>query len=82
MRAYIDDLLILSNSSRENHLNELDKVFKRSKNARHKANAKKLFFGLPELEYLGFWITYKDIMPLSNKVQDIQKLSEPKTKNH
>ena len=44
VRAYIDDLLILSNSSWENHLNDLDKVFKRLKNARLKINANKSFF--------------------------------------
>ena len=81
VRAYIDDLLILSNSSWENHLNDLDKVFKRLKNAGLKVNAKKSFFGRPELEYLGFWITRKGIMPLPKQVQAIQKLALPKTKN-
>ena len=80
VRAYIDDLLILSTKSFDKHLEDLDKVFYRLKQAGLKVNAKKSFFAKSELEYLGFWITRQGIMPLPKKVQAIKNLAVPKTK--
>ena len=78
VRAYIDDLLILSTKSFDKHLEDLDKVFYRLKQAGLKVNAKKSFFAKSELEYLGFWITRQGIMPLPKKVQAITNLAVPK----
>ena len=75
VRAYIDDLLILSTKSFDKHLEDLDKVFYRLKQAGLKVNAKKSFFAKSELEYLGFWITRQGIMPLPKKVQAITMFS-------
>ena len=57
VRTYIDDLLVISKGSWEDHLQKLDTVFARLKEAGLKVNAKKSFFGRSELEYLGYWIT-------------------------
>ena len=57
VRAYIDDLLILSTSHWQDHLDKLDEVFKRLTRAGLKINAKESFFGRSALEYLGYWIT-------------------------
>ena len=67
VRAYIDDILIISSSTWDDHLNKLDKVFSRLSDAGLKVNAKKSFFGKPELEYLGFWITREGIRPVAQK---------------
>ena len=75
VRAYIDDLLILSTKSFDKHLEDLDKVFYRLKQAGLKVNAKKSFFAKSELKYLGFWITRQGIMPLPKKVQAIKTFS-------
>ena len=75
VRAYIDDLLILSIKSFDKHLEDLDKVFYRLKQAGLKVNAKKSFFAKSELEYLGFWITRQGIMPLPKKIQAIKIFS-------
>ena len=61
VRAYIDDLLILTKGSFIDHLNKLEEIFKRLKQAGLKVNAKKSFFAQEELEYLGYWITRKGI---------------------
>ena len=82
VRAYIDDLLVISNGSFEDHLNKLDVVFKKLQDAGFKVNAEKSFFAQSELEYLGFKITRSGIMPLPDKVQAIQNIAEPKTKNN
>ena len=80
VRAYIDDLLIISNGSFEDHLNKLNVVFQKLQDAGFKVNAEKSFFAQSELEYLGFKITRSGIMPLPDKVQAIQNIAEPKTK--
>ena len=67
VRAYIDDVLVLSSGDWTDHLRKLDHVFTRLSNAGLKVNAKKSFFGKPELEYLGFWITQNGIRPLAKK---------------
>ena len=52
----IDDLLIISNESLEDHINKLDKVLSKLKSVAFKVNAEKSFFARDELEYLGFKI--------------------------
>ena len=44
IRAYIDDLLIISNKSLEDHIKKLDKVLNKLKSAGFKVNAEKSFF--------------------------------------
>ena len=44
VRAYIDDLLAISNSTFDGHLNKLDKVFMKLKEADFKVNARNSFF--------------------------------------
>ena len=66
IRAYIDDLLFISNGNFEEHLNNVKIVLKKLKAARFKINAEKFFFARDNLEYLGFKITRQGIMPLSD----------------
>ena len=80
VRAYIDDLLILSKGTFEDHLEKLDSVLYRLGRAGLKVNAKKSFFARSELEYLGYWITRKGIQPVKDKVQAIMNLDEPKNR--
>ena len=44
VRAYIDDILIISNSNFEDHLNEVKIVLKKLQAAGFKINAEKSFF--------------------------------------
>ena len=80
VRAYIDDLLVFTKGSFEDHLGKLDLVLERLSNAGLKVNAKKSFFARGELEYLGYWITRDGIQPLTAKVEAIQRIAEPKNK--
>ena len=57
VRAYIDDLLCLTKGTFDDHLEKLERIFARLKQAGLKVNAKKSFFAKQELEYLGHWIT-------------------------
>ena len=80
VRAYIDDLLILTKSNWTDHLDKLEKVLAKLQQAGLKVNAKKSFFGQAELEYLGYWITRTGIQPVPKKVAAIHQIAEPKTK--
>jgi len=79
-RAYIDDLLVLSTSTFEDHLEKLEQVLKRLQDAGLKVNASKSFFAREELEYLGYWITQEGIKPLSKKVEAINNIAPPTTR--
>ena len=77
VRTYIDDLLVLTKGSFEDHLEKLERALARLRLAGLKVNAKKSFFAKSELEYLGYWITREGIKPLTDKVQAIMRIAEP-----
>ena len=79
-RAYLDDLLVLTKGSFEEHLLHLEKVLTRLLEAGLKVNASKSFFCQTELEYLGYWITRKGIRPLNKKVDAILNIEKPTTR--
>ena len=79
-RAYIDDLLVISTGSFDQHLADLDKVLNRLNEAGLKVNRTKSFFARTELEYLGYWITQNGVKPLSKEVEAITNLAPPKTR--
>jgi RNase H-like domain found in reverse transcriptase/Reverse transcriptase (RNA-dependent DNA polymerase)/Retroviral aspartyl protease len=80
VRAYIDDLLILTKGSFDDHMIKLNTVLIRLKKAGLKVNAKKSFFAQHELEYLGYWITRNGIQPSQKKVEAIQNITIPNNK--
>ena len=80
IRAYIDDLLVISNGTFDDHLSKLDKVFFKLQAAGFKVYAEKSFFAKDELEYLGCKITRNGIMPLPDEVQPIKNIDVPTTK--
>ena len=80
VRAYIDDLLILTSGSYEDHLEKLSEVFRRIREAGLKVNANKSFFARGELEYLGYWITRKGIQPVTKKIDAIHNIAPPTNK--
>jgi hypothetical protein len=82
VRTYIDDLLVMTMSTWDDHLQCLELVFKRLLQAGLKVNAKKSFFGRTELEYLGYWITRDGIQPVSKKVEAIKNIAPPKTRSY
>jgi hypothetical protein len=77
VRAYIDDLLIMSCSIFDDHLEHLDSVLARLSKAGLKVNAKKSHFAQLEVEYLGFMITRHGIQPLP--VEVIKNIAPPTT---
>ena len=69
--VYMDDLLVLTNGSFEDHLGKLGKVLALLQKAGLKCNAEKSFFCAEQVEYLGYLLAREGIKPLPNKVKVI-----------
>lgn len=80
VRAYLDDVLIPTKNSFEEHLEQLEKVLTRLQSAGLKVNASKSKFCQDRLEYLGYVITRDGIQPNMKKVEAILKIDTPKTR--
>ncbi len=76
LRAYIDNLLVITKSSHDDHLGKLEHQLR---NAGLKINAAKSFFCATETEYLGYILTRGGIKPQPKKVQAILTLNPPKS---
>ena len=77
IRAYLDDLLILTKETWDDHLHKLETVLQRVATAGLKVNAEKSYFGRHETEYLGFWITREGVKPMPNKVEAMLNIKTP-----
>jgi hypothetical protein len=76
--AYIDDILIFSKTF-DTHLQHIDEVLTRIKNAGLKLKPSKCSFGTHEVEYLGFKISDQGIQPSQRKVERLLQVKPPKT---
>ena len=77
VRAYIDDLLIITSDSFEDHLAKLDMVLKRLQDADLKVNVVKSTFAMEEVEYLGYILTRNGIKPQPEKISAILAINPP-----
>jgi hypothetical protein len=80
--SYLDDLLILTNSSFKNHLLKLEMVLARYSTIGMRVNISKSKFFVEQIEYLGYWITTQGIQPVRNKVEmnAVLSIKIPKTR--
>ena len=78
--THLDDLLCITKGTFAEHLEQLDRVLARLRDAGLKVNANKSAFCQEQLEYLGYWISREGIQPMKNKVEAIMKLAEPKNR--
>ena len=77
VQAYLDNLLCISRSSLEDHLEKHKEVLRHLCDAGLKVNAEKSTFCTLEIEYLGYILTRDGIKPQSNKVQAILAIKLP-----
>ena len=73
---YIDDIIIFSKSVDE-HLDHLEEVFRRLRDANVKLNPKKCSFVKQRVEYLGHVVTLEGISPNPDKVRVVQEYPTP-----
>ena len=79
IRAYLDNLLIITKGSHQDHLEKVSEVLKRLQSAGLQVNLPKSKIAVQELEYLGYWLTPRGIRPMAKKVEAIKNLQAPKT---
>ena len=77
IKTYLDDLLMMTSDTLDDHLRKLELVLDRLKANGLKVNAEKSTFCATEIEYLGYRITRDGIQPLPKKVQAILDLEPP-----
>src|SRR6266568_8372430 len=74
--VYIDDILISTESMRQ-HVDLVQNVLQRLRDARLHASIDKSFFHLKEVEYVGYQISEQGISMSEEKVQAVQELPVP-----
>jgi hypothetical protein len=79
VKTYLDDLLILTNSSFKDHLLKLEMVLARLSTAGMRVNISKYKFFAEQIEYMGYWITRQGIQPIHNNFVAILNIKAPKT---
>jgi hypothetical protein len=77
LRVYIDDHLVITKGSLDDHLDKLKQVFIRLRDAVLKINATKSVFCVQETEYLRYILTRGGIKPQPKKMQAILVLNPP-----
>jgi hypothetical protein len=71
LRVYLDDLLIISKDTYEDHMSKLRQVLEKLKQAGLRINSDKSFFARDKVEYLGYFLSRKGIRPMKEKVSAI-----------
>ncbi len=66
--AYMDDLLIIMRETLDEHLQRMETVLTRLRDAGLKVNVVKSLFCAHEIEYLGYILTREGIKPQPKKV--------------
>ena len=77
VRAYIDEILIITKYNFKEYLKSWDRVLKRSAEAGLKVNAEKSFFGRTQTEYLSFWVRNIGVRPLLSNWEVIKTIDVP-----
>jgi hypothetical protein len=82
VRVYLDDILLLTNTSFSDHINKLEQVFICIKSAGLQCNAPKCNLAAYETEYLGYKLTQNGIKPLLKKSLQFNPSQSLKTKRN
>jgi RNase H-like domain found in reverse transcriptase/Reverse transcriptase (RNA-dependent DNA polymerase) len=80
VRAYLDDILVTTAGSFEDHLKHVELVLQHLTDAGFAVKHRKSSFAVTEIDYLGYWITRHGIQPQPTKVEAIMQLTPPTTK--
>jgi hypothetical protein len=75
IQVYLNDILITSNVTFEEHASTMEQVLERLQTANFRANLRKYYFGESKTDYLGYEITRGGIQPQPKKVEAILNLA-------
>ena len=76
--VYLDDINVFSNNF-EQHLLDIEEVFKRLAKAGLTLKPSKCFFCQPKVQYLGFEVSAEGIAPNQRKIEAITRMPAPKS---
>lgn len=79
--VYMDDIICFSSSLQE-HIESLERIFKRLKEVNFKVQLDKTEFLRKEVAYLGHVVTPEGVKPNPNKIEAISNYPIPKTPKH
>jgi len=77
VEVYVDDIVVKSNSF-EQHLKDLDEVFKALRGVNMKLNPENCTFGVEGGKFMGFMLTHREIEANPDKCQAILAMRSPK----
>jgi hypothetical protein len=80
VRAYFDDLLVISSGTLDDHVRKMEVFFKLLSDKGLRGNAEKSTFCAEEIEYLGYWISKSGIQPIPKKIEAIKNMVCPTTR--
>ncbi|KAG7357555.1 reverse transcriptase RNA-dependent DNA polymerase [Nitzschia inconspicua] len=80
VRVYIDDILIFTNGSYEDHLHQVRRALTKLQSKNMAVNVEKSYWAVKEVDYLGFRLTPNGILPQARKVKAIRDLDRPTNK--
>ena len=76
--AWLDDIIVATKGSKEQHKKELIDVLTKLENAGYRLSKNKSKFFKTEIEWIGHKIDQNGIRPLQGKLMAIKKLKQPK----
>jgi hypothetical protein len=80
VHTYLDDILIVSDGSYEDHMEKVAIVLERMAKNGLQINARKSYWAVKTVEYLGYILTPRGVRPQPRKISAIMELDAPKTK--
>jgi len=80
VKVYLDDVLIFSNGSYQDHMKKVEQVLERLRSKNLSVNARKSFWAVKEVDHLGFRLTAKEVKPQARKIAALMNMKAPKTK--
>jgi len=81
VKVYLYDVLIFSNGSCQDHVKKVEQVLERLRSKNLAVNARKPFWAVKEVDYLGFQLTLKGVKPQARKIAALMNMNAPKTKH-
>ena len=80
VHAFIDDVIITSNGTYEDHINKVSQVLDRLATKNLQVNVLKSFWAVDTVEYLGFILMPEGIRPQPKKVEKMMAIETPKNR--
>ena len=75
--AFIDDILIVTHGTEEQHIEKVKEVLKRLDEANVSLKLDKCIFAAGDIEWVGYTLSQQGVTPIKSKVQGISERLKP-----